>query len=33
MYDFPCGEYEAYYFKAVRDFFENSISHLIMNYR
>lgn len=30
--NFPLeGPFEAYYFKALRDFFENSISHMIMN--
>ena len=27
------GPFEAYYFKAIRDFFENSISHRVMDYK
>lgn len=27
------GPFEAYYFKAIRNFFETSISHRIMNYK
>lgn len=27
------GPFEAYYFKSIRDFFENSISHRVMDYK
>ena len=27
------GPFEAYYFQAVRNFFENSISHRVMNHK
>lgn len=27
------GPFEAYYFKEIRDFFENSISHRVMDYK